>query len=84
MQRLEQQGLDVCLVVGDGGEVVEGDHVVGPQPHGLLVAGGRSLLDLLVPQVVAVVIPNLGVVGSARQTRPGYNNITSDGYECDT
>ena len=70
MQSLEQQGLDVGLVIGDSGEVVESDHVVGPQPQGLLVTGGRSLLDLLVPQVVAVVIPHLGIVRGAGQTRP--------------
>ena len=78
MQSLQEQGLDVGLVVGHSGEVVERDHVVGPQPQGLLVAGSRSLLDLLVPQVVAVVIPHLGVVGSACKTRPRYNNFTHD------
>ena len=70
MQSLEEQGLDVGLVIGDSGEVVESDHVVGPQPQGLLVTGSRSLFDLLVPQVVAVVIPHLGIVRSAGQTRP--------------
>ena len=69
MQCLEEEGLDVGLVVSDGGEVVEGDHVVGPQPHCLLVAGGRGLLDLLVPQVVAIVVPHLSIVRSARQPR---------------
>ena len=69
MECLEEEGLDVGLVVSDGGEVVEGDHVVGPQPHCLLVAGGRGLLDLLVPQVVAIVVPHLGIVRSARQPR---------------
>ena len=69
MQSLEEEGLDVGLVVGDRGEVVERNHVVRPQPQGLLVAGGGGPLNLLVPQVVPVVIPHLGVVGSACQTR---------------
>ena len=48
MERLEQERLDVGHVVGDGGEVVQGDHVARPQPHRLLVAPRRpALVQLL-------------------------------------
>ena len=70
MESLQEKGLNICLVVSDGGEVVESDHVVRQQADALLVAESRQLLLLLVPEEVAVVVPDLGIVGSAGQTGP--------------
>lgn len=67
MESLQQKGLNICLVVRNGGKIVESDHVVRPQSDALLVAEPRHLLLLLVPEEVAVVVPDLGVVRSAGQ-----------------
>ena len=71
MECLEEEGLDVGLVVSDGGEVVEGDHVLRPESDALLVAEPGLVLVLLVPEEVAVVVPHLGVARGAGQPGPG-------------
>ena len=58
------------MVVRHRGEVVESDHVLRPQSDTLLVAQPGLVLVLLVPEEVAVVVPHLGVVGSAGQAGP--------------
>ena len=58
------------MVVSDGGEVVQSDHVLWPQSDALLVAEPGPVLVLLVPQEVPVVVPHLGVVRGAGQAGP--------------
>ena len=58
------------MVVSDGGEVVQSNHVLWPQSDALLVAEPGLVLVLLVPQEVPVVVPDLGVVRGAGQAGP--------------
>ena len=80
MESLQQEVLYISLVVTDGGQVVESDHVLRPESDALLVAQSGRVLVLLVPEEVGVVVPHLGVVRSAGQARP--EQVPPGGPDC--